>query len=67
MGRINGTSTKAERVKFRALQSQLQAAIEQKSLTKVTSGGAKVPVNEHYIHLFMAIDLAKGQVSDKAS
>ncbi|CAI7662428.1 unnamed protein product [Penicillium bialowiezense] len=65
MGRINGTSAKAERDKFRALQSQLRAAIEQNSLTKFTSGGAKVPVNEHYIHLFMAIDLANGQPNFK--
>lgn len=63
MGRINGTSTAAEAARYTALKDQIHAAIEEGAIAKAFSGGVNVPVDENYIYLFMALDLAEGRVS----
>ncbi|KAJ5362590.1 hypothetical protein N7541_003434 [Penicillium brevicompactum] len=66
MGRINGTSTAAEAARYTALKDQIHAAIQEGAIAKAFSGGANVPVDENYIYLFMALDLAEGRVNFKA-
>lgn len=63
MAHVNSTTPQQEKLKFEALKMKIKSAMNTTKPGWVPGRGSRTPVDETYIQLFMAIDLAKNKVS----
>ncbi|CAG8281401.1 unnamed protein product [Penicillium salamii] len=61
MAHVNSTTPQQEKLKFEALKMKIKSAMNTTKPGWVPGRGSRTPVDETYIQLFMAIDLAKNK------